>query len=160
MGFFQPTFVENRALARVESLLLGDDRSSFIVVVHIIGSQALSKAVSMFIYSSWRIHSPFKISIFEDSYKVYFIAKYDYERALYVEWTWIDFRILLVLPQTIGMQLPEDVLETILVWVTIPCLNHKFWNDEIVARIASTLGTPLSGHLTYNSSQEDDNFVT
>lgn len=41
-----------------------------------------------------------------------------------------------------GARPEEEVFYTLPIWVTLSSLKRKFWNDEVVAHMASTLGTP------------------
>lgn len=51
-------------------------------------------------------------------------------------------------------------MDAIPLWMTLPRLKRKFWNDEIVLRIASTLSTPLNEQFSFTSdSQANINLV-
>lgn len=49
----------------------------------------------------------------------------------------------------------NDVLNTVPLWFTLPELKGEYCQDDVVARIASTLGSPLSGHFLFHGENTE-----
>lgn len=125
LGYFEPsTLKKKKPHARVlSSQLLGWSTSSLIVVVQNIRRQVPLNDHEESICSSWGVHSPFTVEHFGDSYKMIFKTPYDHSKELSIKWTWIGFKLLIVLPWIPQMTPLEEILNTIPVQITLARLH-------------------------------------
>lgn len=154
LGYFEPTLIRNKAHVKIRTNQLITARPFvYAVIVRILGDKVTNDELADFITANWGVHSPFNIKTFGDSFEVIFKMMCDHRRALKIEWAWIKHNLLVVLPKTPWMKPSEEVLNTTPMWVMLTRLKEKYWNDEIISRIVSTLGTPLNGHFSFESGK-------
>lgn len=65
------------------------------------------------IWSNQGVRSPFIVDAFGKSYKVMFRTIYDYGKVLKVDWTKLDFKLLVVPPWSPWIKPSKETLETI-----------------------------------------------
>lgn len=97
-----------------------------------------------FVKNRWKPRATFRVTrVNRQSYKVGFYRSNDFERLRGSKWDHIGEDILIVRPWTEGMNLNEDVLDTVPLKAIIHNIPAAMWWKEVVGRIVSFLGIPL-----------------
>lgn len=78
-----------------------------------LGQKALKDELAELIISEWGVHFAFNIDDCNNSYKVIFKTKYDHGRALKLEWIWLRYNLLIIIPWQTGMSPPNEILDTV-----------------------------------------------
>lgn len=132
-----------------KELLVDVAFNSKAMLIHFYGRPVTRHNIISWIKCTWSLRNTFRVGRREKySFTMDLNSKEDTMRVLKEEWSWYNSILVRTTIWKVTMVKGANI-SNMPIWMYLPNLPKKFWSKEFLSRVASILGTPLSGYYLF-----------